>query len=193
MECKMARYWISIYLDKELDRETEMNLLEHIEKCNECNKFLEESLDISSHMEQLFNMEEFNDEKIKTDIMNTIKKEHTIHNENTNQNKSKKKSRFRKLALSAAVLIVLFMTVPINGKTAMAHVNGWTKSFIIRKPGFIIKVDDIENAYDHKPTPGFIYREPEVSKQEYYTINDIIENVYKIEKKPCILRTAATE
>lgn len=176
MECKVARYWISLYIDKELDNETETKLLEHINKCKECNIYFKRALDMAENIEKLFNIEEYSSERICTQIMSNIKAEKKSY---------EKKTRYKKLAICAAVLIGLLLTVPIDGKTAFAHVNDWAKSFVIRKPGLTIKVEDIDKAPDRKPTNG-THIKPQISKKTYYSTKDLIENVYVVENKPCL-------
>lgn len=173
MECKVARYWISIYMDKELEQETEKKLFKHIDRCKECSRYFQQSLDINEEIEELFKLEECNSDKIKSEILNGINKEERRH------------KKTRNIAVCAAILIAILVTIPINGKTVIAYVNDWAKSFTIRKPGLIIKIDNIENQTTSNATVGD-WAKVKTDKKIYYSIEDLNKNVYKVEKKPCV-------
>jgi len=176
MECKTARYWMSIHIDKELEVETEKKLFKHIDECKECNTYFQQSLELDDKIEQLFESEECNSKKIKAAVLKKIENE---------GKKQKKKRLYSKFAICAVILFGMLTTIPINGKTVLAHVNDWAKSFTIRKPGLIIKVENRDN----ETTKDLSKETPEklkVDENTYHSIEDLNEKVYRVEKKTCL-------
>ncbi|WP_432405398.1 anti-sigma factor family protein [Wukongibacter sp. M2B1] len=176
MECKTARYWMSIYIDKELEVETENKLFKHIDECEECSIYFQQFFELNNQIEQLFKLEECNSDKIRAEILKSIENE---------RKKQRRKRVYSKLAICAVILIGILMTIPINGKTVLAHVNDWAKGFIIREPGLIIKVENRDNKKT-KDLSSKTYSKLKVDENMYYSTEELNEKIYKVEKKTCL-------
>lgn len=176
MECKVVRYWISLYIDNELENETENELFKHIDECKDCNTYFQQSLDVNEEIENVFRSVECNSERIKANILSNIK---------SKDKKNNRKIKYSKLAICAAILVGIIISVPINGKTVIAHVSDWAKSFTIRKPGLIIKVEDIDNERTIH-SGNKILVDIETEENFYFSIKDLNEKVYMVEKKTCL-------
>lgn len=142
MDCKIIKYWISLYIDNELDDEKNIILLEHLNKCPECENFFNQCINMDNNIEILFEEKSSNEEYMKNSIIKKIKEE----------NIEVKKKRKSKIAAAVACIIILLF-IPINGKSVAALINEWTRSLIVQNDKLVIKVEtevDFSEEYNKK-------------------------------------------
>lgn len=144
MDCKIIKYWISLYIDNELDDEKKIILLEHLNKCPECENYFNQCINIDKNIENLFEEKKSGEEQLKSNIMKKITEENV---------KVKKKRKIRSKSAVAAACIIILLFIPINGKSVAALINEWTKNLIVQNDKLVIEVEtglDFSEEYDKK-------------------------------------------
>lgn len=175
VDCKIVRYWINLFIDGQLDEESKIKMLEHINECTQCKDYFDTCLEVDDCAKEIFREKEFDGGKIKDNIMENI----------TNKNLyPKKKFNRKKTAMwTAAIAGILFFV--LTNDTVMAFMNQWVKSLTIIKPGIRISVED----GDIKKKEIKSHEKWSMVKSEtktFYSEAELNKDVYDVEKKPVL-------
>jgi hypothetical protein len=176
MECKLAEYWISLYLDDMLEDETAEKLFEHIDICESCSSYISMASKSHSMTKAMFEEVDIESSISSSTIMSQIKEEEISFSGKRPRNKA---------SIIAVILILAILFAPINSKPVFAYVNGWVKSLIIRQSDLYIKYDTEELESISKSTEEqIIYHNVE---KEYYTSEqEFIKAASAITSRPCL-------
>ncbi len=178
MECKIAQYQISLLVDRELEEVSREALLRHIEQCEACSSYLEQAMEIDSMSKELLGQDADMDySPAIAKIMDAVKEEKIYF--------TKRRSKVKAL-VAVACITLLLLFIPIHNKTVLAYMNDVVKSLVIRQPDLLIEIEQRSPSTKGYEEPGGVPIREKLAKKTFRTAEEVVSNVYKIEKKPCL-------
>lgn len=176
MECKIAQYWISLYLDNDLEEEAAERLFEHIDGCEACRDYMEKSMEMHQITKEAFDISGIDHSHNIQSIMEDVR--------NQNVSFQSRKKNWSAIFVASA-LVLLILVTPIKNKVVLAHVNEWVKSLTIMQKDVVIEVETRDDSYITSRPDGRVIKE-KVDKQYFKTAEEFQAVAKTTENKPCI-------
>lgn len=171
MDCREAEGRLYEYIDREMPKDEEKELVEHISECSECKDRYEELLKYNSLVGCIFMEEGVLDMDFKDNIMNAISKEKTP--------KKHWYMRFSRHAVAACVAIVCILgsVIPWNGKSFAASIGEWVKFLSFKSKGIQYEINTETAKEFYKENQGKTGIKLANKKTGYKTPKEAKENI----------------